>query len=97
MLEGGGDFQARRVENLSTSHYFVRAQNREFNFSNNPTFVTGSDGTFRESSFETNPKTYITSIGLMNDANEMLAVAKTSQPIEKSFDKEVLIKVKLDF
>ena len=34
---------------------------------------------------------------MMNDANEMLAVAKTSQPIEKSFDKEVLIKVKLDF
>jgi hypothetical protein len=97
MLEGGNDFQARRVENLSTSHYFVRAQNREFNFSNNPTFVTGSDGTFRESSFETNPTTYITSIGLYNDANEMLAVAKTSQPIEKSFDKEVLIKVKLDF
>ena len=97
MLEGGADFQARRVENLSTSHYFVRAQNREFNFSNNPTFTSGSDGTFRESSFETNPKTYITSIGLYNDANEMLAVAKTSQPIEKSFDKEVLIKVKLDF
>jgi hypothetical protein len=97
MIEGGGDFQARRVENLSTSHYFVRAQNREFNFSNNPTFVSGSDGTFRESSFETNPITFITSIVLMNDANEMLAVAKTSQPIEKSFDKEVLIKVKLDF
>jgi hypothetical protein len=97
MLKGGDDFQARRVENLSTSHYFVRAQNREFNFSNNPTFTTGSDGTFRESSFEQDPRTYITSIGLMNDANEMLAVAKTSQPIEKSFDKEVLIKVKLDF
>jgi hypothetical protein len=97
MIEGGADFQARRVENLATSHYFVRAQNREFNFSNNPTYTTGSDGTFLNSSFETNPKTYITSIGLMNDANEMLAVAKTSQPIEKSFDKEVLIKVKLDF
>jgi len=97
MIKGGDDFQARRVENLSTSHYFVRAQNREFNFSNNPTFTTGSDGTFRESSFEQDPRTYITSIGLMNDANEMLAVAKTSQPIEKSFDKEVLIKVKLDF
>ena len=97
MIESGSDFQARRVENISTSHYFVRAQNREFNFSNNPTFITGSDGTFRETTFETNPKTYITAIGLMNDANEILAVAKTSQPIEKSFDKEVLIKVKLDF
>ena len=97
MLESGSDFQARRVENISTSHYFVRAQNREFNFSNNPTFITGSDGTFKESDFETNPRTYITAIGLMNDANEILAVAKTSQPIEKSFDKEVLVKVKLDF
>ena len=97
MLKEGEDFQARRVENISTSHYFVRAQNREFNFSNNPTFITGSDGTFKESTFETDPRTYITAIGLMNDANEILAVAKTSQPIEKSFDKEVLIKVKLDF
>ena len=97
MLESGSDFQARRVENISTSHYFVRAQNREFNFSNNPTFITGSDGSFKESSFETDPRAYITAIGLMNDANEILAVAKTSQPIEKSFDKEVLVKVKLDF
>jgi len=96
-IEGGGDFEARRTENVSTSHYFVRATNREFNFSNNPTFVTGSDGSFAESTFEKDPKTFITTIGLLNDANEMIAVAKTSQPIAKSFDKEVLIKVKLDF
>ena len=50
-----------------------------------------------ETTFETDPQTYITTIGLMNDANEMIAVAKTSQPIQKSFDKEVLIKVKLSF
>lgn len=96
-IVGGGDFEARRTENVSTSHYFIRATNREFNFSNNPTFTTGSDGTFAESTFTTNPKTFITTIGLYNDANEMIAVAKTSQPIPKSFDKEVLIKVKLDF
>ena len=96
-IKGGADFESRRTENVSTSHYFVRATNREFNFSNNPTFVTGSDGTFSESTFERDPKTFITTIGLYNDANEMIAVAKTSQPIAKSFDKEVLIKVKLDF
>jgi len=96
-IELGADFEARRTENVSTSHYFVRATNREFNFSNNPSFVTGSDGTFAESTFETNPNTFITTVGLYNDANEMIAVAKTSQPIPKSFDKEVLIKVKLDF
>ena len=96
-IKGGGDFQARRTENVSTSHYFIRATNREFNFSNNPSFVTGSDNSFVESSFEKDPKTFITTIGLYSDSNEMLAVAKTSQPIAKSFDKEVLIKVKLDF
>lgn len=96
-IEGGSDFEARRTENVSTSHYFVRATNREFNFSNNPTFVTGSDGTFAESTFERDPKTFITTVGLYSDANELIAVAKTSQPIPKSYDKEVLIKVKLDF
>jgi hypothetical protein len=94
---GGGDFQARRTENVSTSHYFVRANNREFNFSNNPTFVTGSVGAFVQPLFERDPKVYITTVGLYDDANELLAVAKTSKPIEKSFDKEVAIKVKLDF
>jgi hypothetical protein len=96
-IRGGNDFEARRTENVSTSHYFIRATNREFNFSNNPTFVTGSDGSFAESTFETDPKTFISTIGLFNDSNEILAVAKTSQPVPKSFDKEVLIKVKLDF
>ena len=96
-LHGGADFQVRRTENVSTSHYFVRANNREFNFSNNPTFVSGSVGAFVNSSFEKDPKVYITTVGLYDDGNELIAVAKTSQPIAKSFDKEIAIKVKLDF
>ena len=97
LLKNGADFQARRTENVSTSHYFVRANNREFNFSNNPTFVTGSVGAFAVPTFEKDPHVYITTVGLYDDSNELLAVAKTSKPIEKSFDKEVAIKVKLDF
>jgi hypothetical protein len=96
-ISGGADFQVRRTENVSTSHYFVRANNREFNFSNNPTFVSGSVGQFAQSLFEKDPHVYITTVGLYDDANELLAVAKTSKPIEKSFDKEIAIKVKLDF
>ena len=96
-LASGSDFQVRRTENVSTSHYFVRANNREFNFSNNPTFVTGSVGEFVQATFERDPRVYITTVGLYDDANELLAVAKTSKPVEKSFDKEVAIKVKLDF
>ena len=96
-ISGGADFQVRRTENVSTSHYFVRANNREFNFSNNPTFVTGSVGQFAQSLFERDPHVYITTVGLYDDSNELLAVAKTSKPVEKSFDKEIAIKVKLDF
>ena len=95
-IQRGGDFEARRTENISTQHFFVRATNREFNYSNNPTYID-ADGFFVEGTFETDPQTFITTVGLLNDANEMIAVAKTSQPIVKSFDKEVLIKVKLSF
>jgi hypothetical protein len=96
-IQLGGDFEARRIENVSTAHYFVRVNNREFNYSNNPTFVTGSQGEFYNNSFTTEPIVYPTTIGLYNDANELIAVAKTSKPIAKSFSKEVLVKVKLDF
>lgn len=95
-IKRGGDFEARRTENISTQHFFVRATNREFNYSNNPTYIDG-DGFFVEGTFETDPQTFITTVGLLNDSNELIAVAKTSQPIVKSFDKEVLIKVKLSF
>jgi hypothetical protein len=95
-IKKGGDFEARRTEDVSTQHFFVRATNREFNYSNNPTYVN-TDGTFAETTFESDPQAFVTTIGLYNDANEMIAVAKTSQPIVKSFDKEILIKVKLSF
>jgi hypothetical protein len=95
-ISGAGDFEARRTENVSTQHFFVRATNREYNYSNNPTYVDTA-GAFSEPSFAIDPQTYITTIGLYNDSNELIAVAKTSQPIVKSFDKEVLIKVKLSY
>jgi hypothetical protein len=96
-IVAGGDFQARRTEKISTQHFFVRATNREYNYSNNPTYVDRTTGRFAEPSFEADPRTFITTVGLYNDSNEMIAVAKTSQPIPKSFDKETLIKVKLSF
>jgi len=93
----GAKFQARREERLSSTHYFCRAGNKEFNFSNNPTFFTASDGTFTQATFFKDPKTYITTVGLFNGSNELLAVAKLSQPVLKSYSREALIKVKLDF
>lgn len=95
-IKVGADFEARRTENISTEHFFVRATNREFNYSNNPTFAD-TDGVFTEKSFEVEPQAYVTTVGLYNDSNELVAVSKTSQPIPKSFSKELLIKIKLDF
>jgi hypothetical protein len=96
-IRDGADFQARSTENISTNHYFVRLNNREFNFSNNPTFITGSVGKFRNPTFEGDPKVFPTTVGLYNDAHELLAVAKLSQPTRKAFDREMNIKIKLEF
>jgi hypothetical protein len=96
VIKAGAAFEARRIENVSTAHYFVRVNNREFNFSNNPTY-TDVTGSMTQPTFKIDPLSYITTVGLFNDANEMIAVAKTSQPIAKSFSKELLLKVKLDF
>ena len=98
-IDGGRrlGFQARNEERVQSTFYFVRAKNGEYNFSNNPSYVTGSNGKFRQDSFINNPKTYITTVGLFNSSQELLAVAKLSQPILKSFSNEVLVKVKLDF
>ena len=89
--------QARNIETITSTHYFVRVKNGEYNFSNNPTFTTGSVGEFSQATFIGDPKTYLTTIGMYNDRQELLAVAKLSQPIQKSFSIETLIKVKLDF
>lgn len=92
-----GGIQARNMERVKSTYYFVRAKAAQFNFSNNPTFVTGSDGDIRQSTFIGDPKTYITTVGLYNDRQELLAVAKLSKPLLKSFVREALIKVKIDF
>ena len=69
------------------------------NWTNNETYYTQSVAGVKEiiPGMETDPKTYITTIGLYNNANELLAIAKLSKPILKSKAREALIKVKLDF
>jgi hypothetical protein len=89
--------QARNEQTVTSTHYFVRMKNAEYNFSNNPTFVTGSVGEFKQPTFINDPKIYVTTVGLYNDRQELLAVAKLSQPIQKSFNSEVLIKCKIDY
>ena len=93
----GSYFQVRREEEISSTNFFCRVNNKKYNFSSNPTFATGSTGHFVQPTFFKDPKVYITSVGLYNDNNELLAVAKLSKPILKSYAREAIIKVKLDF
>ena len=93
----GAYFQARREEEISSTNYFCRVTNKNYNFSANPTFFSGSDGSLTNSTFFKDPKVFITQVGLYNDANELLAIAKLSKPILKSYSREAVIKVKLDF
>jgi hypothetical protein len=96
-FEFTGSFQARREEAVSSTHYFCRVGNSEFNSSTNPTYVSSS-GDIKIESFKNDPKTYITTVALYGeDTAEPLAIAKLSQPILKSRSREALIKVKLDF
>ena len=96
-IKSGSSFQARREEEISSTNYFIRANNKDFNFSSNPTFSTGSDGSLTQGTFFKDPKTFITQVGLYNDENELLAIAKLSQPLLNSYSREAIIKVKLDF
>ena len=96
-ISAGSYFAARREEEVTSTMYFCRANNQQFNFSNNPTFATASTGAFTQATFEKDPKVYITQVGLYNDQSELLAVAKLSKPVLKSYSREAIIKVKLDF
>ncbi len=95
-ISASGYFIVDSEETISSQFYFVRAKNKEFNYTTNPSFID-INGNLNFDSMIDNPKSYITTVGLYNDSNELLAVAKLSQPITKDFTKEALIKVKLDY
>lgn len=96
-IASGSSFALNSEETITSDFVFVRARNSEFNYSENPSYISGSTGEVIYDYFINNPQTYMTSIGLYNDSNELLAVAKLSKPLNKDFTKEALVRVKLDF
>lgn len=96
-MANSNGFIGRNEEEVASTHYFVRAKNQQFNFSNNPTFTTGSLGDMYWQTMIKNPTVFITTVGLYNDGNELLGVGKLSQPLKKTFTREALIRVKLDY
>jgi len=97
VIVSGKQFALNSEETITSDFVFVRARNSEFNYSENPSYISGSTGEVIYNYFINNPQTYLTTVGMYNDANELLAVAKLSKPLNKDFTKEALIRVKLDF
>ena len=93
----GADFKLNSQETITSDYIFTRARNSEFNYTQNPTFISGSTGEVIYDNFINNPQVYATTVGMYNDSNELLAVAKLSRPLLKDFTKESLVRVKLDF
>ena len=92
----GGNFKLQSEETVSSNYVFVRVRNSEFNYSTNPSNISGS-GELRWDVMVNTPQAYITTVGMYNDNNDLLGVAKLSKPLLKDFTKEALVRIKLDY
>ena len=82
---------------LNSTVYFCRAFNNEFNYSSNPTYLSGSQIYVKNGDPLAEPVSYITTVGLYDDQNQLLAVAKVSEPIKKTPSTEFIARVRLDY
>jgi len=86
------------TENLTpTNHVFIRARNNQYNYSMNPSFISRNSGLIINQDWYSNPQTYITTVGLYNDDNELMATAKLPKPYNKNFNNELLMQIGLNF
>ena len=95
-IDAGASFTLNSQENITSNLIFTRVRNAEFNYSTNPSYID-ADGNLLYDIWIDSPESYITTIGLYNDNNDLLAVAKLSQPVSKTFTNEVHLRIKLDF
>ena len=93
----GAKLSFRDEEDQVSAQYFCRVYSGQANFSNNPTFVSGSENKLRNDKMRGNPQTFITSVQLYNENQDMVAVANLSKPLKKNFSSEATIKVKLTY
>jgi len=95
-IKAGGSFKLQSEETITSNYVFVRVRNGEFNYSTNPSIISGS-GELRYDVLVNSPQAYITTVGLYNDNSDLLGVAKLSKPLLKDFTKEALLRIKLDY
>ena len=89
-------FNLKSQETVSSRYFFTRVKNSDFNYTTNPSIID-ANGNLLYTTLINNPQTYVTTVGMYNDNNELLAVSKLSRPLTKDFTKEALIRIKLDY
>jgi len=103
-ISGNCDALRHRVQNIEFNNsteinstiYFCRVPHNKFNYSANPTYLTGSKIRVKNVGADS-PVSYITTVGLYNASNELLAVAKLSEPLKKTPENELTVRVRLDY
>ena len=95
-IVSGSNFKLQSSETVSSTYFFTRVKNSEFNYTTNPSIID-DNGNLLYTTLINSPQTFPTTVGLYNDNNELLAVAKMSRPLTKDFTKEALIRVKIDY
>jgi len=78
------------------NQYKCTAREYEFNYSQNPTTTTGSNGQVYDYITGSYFSPYITCVGLYNEAQELLAIGKLSQPLPTLRTSDLSIIVKFD-
>lgn len=89
-----GAVVGRSAINFNTTMYFARLLADEFNASHNPTYTTDG-GEIIKPEFQQNPITFVTTVGLYNERNELIATGKSSTPIVKKPDNEITFRVEM--
>jgi hypothetical protein len=95
-IVSGSNFKLQSSETVSSTYFFTRVKNSEFNYTTNPSIID-DNGNLLYTTLINSPQTFPTTVGLYNDNNELLAVAKLSRPLTKDFTKEALIRIKIDY
>jgi hypothetical protein len=103
-ITGSCDIVRERIQNISFNNtteinskiYFCRVPHNKYNYSSNPTYTSASKIRVKQKASDP-PISYITTVGLYNSSNELLAVAKLSEPLRKDPTNEITLRVRLDY
>lgn len=81
---------------IYTHNYRCTVRDQDLLYTHNPTLQSGSDGDIYSFATGSYFQPYVTTVGLYNDSDELIAVGKLSQPVPKSRYTDMTFVVKLD-